>query len=111
MVPTIASNPATAQPTWRSTKWYGDPNFSFATTAEALNTITSPTNTSSSVTVNNVLSTLPLFAPPAPHRRWYAPDRLDEPRPPFEISPAGRPRRSPFFGSHHLFFPQPSFAA
>src|SRR5436305_15181057 len=52
----MATSPATAHADCRSTNVYGEPNFSFAITAEALNTMVRPTNTSSSVTMNNHLS-------------------------------------------------------
>jgi hypothetical protein len=58
----MASTPATAQASWRNTNEYGEPKRSLAITAEALKTMMRPTNTSSSVTVNKVLSTLTRLA-------------------------------------------------
>src|SRR5271166_3175577 len=62
MATTIATRPAAAQINCFSKNAYGDPNRSRAITADAENTITSPTNTSSMVTVNNQRSTLTRFA-------------------------------------------------
>src|SRR6266851_8048064 len=62
MVTTIAASPATAQINCFDRNAYSEPNRSRAITAEAENTITSPTNTSSMVTVNSQRSTLTRFA-------------------------------------------------
>src|SRR5208283_4803115 len=62
MATTIATSPAAAQINCFSKNAYGDPNRSRAITADAENTITSPTNTSSMVTVNSQRSTLTRFA-------------------------------------------------
>src|SRR5438270_2567983 len=62
MVTTIAINPATAQISCLDRNAYGEPKRSRAITAEAENTITSPTKTSSMVTVNSQRSTLTRFA-------------------------------------------------
>src|SRR6202035_1893898 len=62
MATTIATKPAVAQINCFSKNAYGDPNRSRAITADAENTITSPTNTSSMVTVNSQRSTLTRFA-------------------------------------------------
>src|SRR5580700_9082738 len=62
MATTIATRPAAAQINCFDKNAYGDPNRSRAITAEAENTITSPTNTKSMVTVNNQRSTLTRFA-------------------------------------------------
>src|SRR5208283_544520 len=59
---TIATCPAAAQINCFNKNAYGDPNRSRAITADAENTITSPTNTSSMVTVNSQRSTLTRFA-------------------------------------------------
>src|SRR5208282_3862718 len=62
MATTIATSPAAAQINCFSKNAYGDPNRSRAITADAENTITSPTNTSNMVTVNSQRSTLTRFA-------------------------------------------------
>ncbi len=62
MIPTIATIPAAAHAICRTRKPYGEPKRSFAITADALNTITSPIKTSNSVTVNSHLSTLTRLA-------------------------------------------------
>ncbi len=62
MVMTIATSPATAQINCFDRNAYGEPKRSRAMTADAEKTITSPTNTSSMVTVNNQRSTLTRFA-------------------------------------------------
>src|ERR1700724_4083244 len=58
----MATSPATAQINCFDRKAYGEPKRSRAITAEAENTITRPTNTSSMVTVNSQRSTLTRFA-------------------------------------------------
>src|ERR1700689_1940300 len=58
MVTTIAPSPASAQINCFDRNAYSDPKRSRAMTADAENTITSPTNTSSMVTVNSQRSTL-----------------------------------------------------
>src|SRR5579864_4556907 len=62
MATIMATSPATAQINCFDKKAYGEPNRSRAITADAENTITSPTNTSSMVTVNSQRSTLTRFA-------------------------------------------------
>src|SRR6266567_5191767 len=62
MVTIMARRPATAQTNCFDRNAYGEPNRSRAITADAENTITSPTNTSSMVTVNSQRSTLTRFA-------------------------------------------------
>src|SRR5579872_2043326 len=62
MVTTIAMSPAMPQSNCLDRKPYGEPKRWHAITAEAENTITRPTNTSSMVTVNNQRSTLTRFA-------------------------------------------------
>ena|SRR5436305_2894822 len=62
MVTSIAISPATAQINCLERNAYGEPKRSRAITAEAENTITSPTNTSSMVTANSQRSTLTRFA-------------------------------------------------
>src|SRR5271169_6021713 len=62
MVTTMAMSPATAQINCFDRNAYSEPNRSRAITADAENTITSPTNTSSMVTVNSQRSTLTRFA-------------------------------------------------
>ena len=62
MVTTMARSPATAQINCFDRNAYSEPNRSRAMTADAENTITSPTNTSSMVTVKSQRSTLTRFA-------------------------------------------------
>src|ERR1700745_1946864 len=62
MVTVIAARPATAQINCFDRNAYSEPKRSRALTADAENTITSPTNTNSMVTVNNHRSTLTRFA-------------------------------------------------
>jgi hypothetical protein len=62
MVTTMAARPATAQTNCFDRKAYSEPKRSRAMTADAENTITSPTNTSNMVTVNSQRSTLTRFA-------------------------------------------------
>src|ERR1700731_140726 len=62
MAMTMATSPATAQINCFDRKAYGEPKRSRAITADAEKTITSPTKTSSMVTVNSQRSTLTRFA-------------------------------------------------
>src|SRR5580704_16981149 len=62
MVTTMAMSPATAQTNCFDRNAYSEPKRSRAMTADAENTITRPTNTSSMVTVNSQRSTLTRFA-------------------------------------------------
>src|SRR5580693_6990822 len=62
MATTIATSPAAAQINCFDKNAYGEPKRSRAITADAENTITSPTNTRSIVTVNSQRSTLTRFA-------------------------------------------------
>ena len=62
MTTIMATMPAAAHAICRTRKPYGEPKRSFAITAEALKTITSPMKTSNSVTVNSHLSTLTRLA-------------------------------------------------
>src|SRR5580692_5025149 len=62
MVTTMAPSPASAHTNCFDRNAYSDPKRSRAITADAENTITTPTNTSSMVTVNSQRSTLTRFA-------------------------------------------------
>ena len=62
MPTSMAAMPAAAQAICRSRNPYAEPKRSFAITADALKTITSPMKTSNSVTVNSHLSTLTRWA-------------------------------------------------
>src|SRR3954463_16277855 len=68
MVTNMAAKPSSAIKPWRSKKVYAEPKRSLAITADALNTMMSPMNTSSSVTMKSVLSTLTRLATDTPLR-------------------------------------------
>src|SRR5579884_2024108 len=88
MMIAIAASPATAHASCRRRKVYGELYFAWAITAEALNTMTRPTKTSSSVTTNRVRSTLTRLAMHSPLGTAYRRVRRERLHDLFKEAPA-----------------------